>query len=326
MDLISIIIPVYKVEKYLRRCLDSVLNQSYKNLDIILVDDGSPDKCGDICDEYSKKDSRVRVIHKKNAGLSDARNTGLNMARGNYVAFVDSDDYIDAVMYERLHDAIINNNADIAICGFRKINEDGKPIESINVGQALYSGFEILNSHLMTKWEYWVVAWNKLYKKCLFDDIKYPKGKIHEDSFIVHELFYKAERVICIVNNYYNYQKNPESIQGKTYSCNRLDDVEACYNRIDFYLTHRLSPQMMKKVLDSARGKLYISYASGLRKTDEFRKRYSELNRQYRGLYRRLVFCNFSIKEKIVMSCHYISPYLVWIMSKIKKVWKLIQR
>ena len=123
-DLISIIIPVYKVEKYIYKCIDSVLNQTYKNLEIILVDDGSPDKCPEICEEYAKKDNRIKIIHKKNGGLSDARNAGLKVATGKYIGFVDSDDYIEKDMYQVLYNNIIKTNSDISIVNLKEVKEN----------------------------------------------------------------------------------------------------------------------------------------------------------------------------------------------------------
>ena len=125
-ELITVIVPVYKVEKYLDRCVQSIVDQTYTNLEIILVDDGSPDNCPKMCDEWAKKDKRIKVIHKQNGGLSDARNAGLEKAKGKYVGFVDSDDYISPIMYEKLYKCIIDNQADMAMCGFSTVDEKGK--------------------------------------------------------------------------------------------------------------------------------------------------------------------------------------------------------
>ena len=131
-DKISVIIPLYKVEKYIRGCIDSVISQTYRNLEIILVDDGSPDACGKICDEYAEKDSRIKVVHRKNGGLSAARNTGINFATGKYIAFVDGDDHIHPDMYSQLHFSILQSGADIAICNFLYVDESGKKIIDAN--------------------------------------------------------------------------------------------------------------------------------------------------------------------------------------------------
>ena len=180
---ISIIVPVYKVEKQLNKCIESILNQTFKDYELILVDDGSPDNCGHICDEYEKKDSRIKVIHKKNGGLSDARNAGLDIALGKYIGFVDSDDIIHPQMYEKLYNCINKSNLDIVQCKFKRF----KSIEEININISDSElNFKEYNSQdaiidLIDNNKINVNAWNKLYKRELFQNERYPKGKIHED-------------------------------------------------------------------------------------------------------------------------------------------------
>ena len=170
-DLISVIVPVYKVEKYLEKCIESVLKQTYTNLQIILVDDGSPDNCGKICDEYAKKDSRIEVIHKINGGLSDARNVGINRANGRYIGFVDSDDYIKEDMYEKLINLIKEYDADISICNLYDVIDGKEYVRNKDNGIHEYSRIDILKEILLDK-NIQSYAWNKLYKKELFDEIK----------------------------------------------------------------------------------------------------------------------------------------------------------
>ena len=177
-DLISIVVPIYKVEKYINKCIESILNQTYKNLEIILVDDGSPDNCGKIADEYAKKDNRIKVIHKKNGGLSDARNAGIDIVKGKYIAFVDSDDYIEKEYIEIMYNAIRTNKVKIVQCGINKVNDDGKVLDSYG-----YLDNELINSKRIIEEKYTkypisnVVAWNKLYSTDLFKDIRYPVRK-----------------------------------------------------------------------------------------------------------------------------------------------------
>ena len=170
-ELISIIIPVYKVEKYLEKCINSIIGQTYTNLQIILVDDGSPDNSGKICDKYAKKDSRVEVIHKSNGGLSEARNSGIERAKGKYIGFVDSDDYIKEDMYEVLYNLITRFQADVSICNLYDVVGDEKNIRNINEGIKEYNRIDILKEVLMDK-NIQSYAWNKLYKKELFDNLK----------------------------------------------------------------------------------------------------------------------------------------------------------
>lgn len=177
-ELISVIIPIYNVEKYLKKCIDSIINQTYKNLEIILVDDGSPDNCGKICDEYAKKDQRIRVIHKKNGGLSDARNAGIDIAKGKYIAFVDSDDYVEKEYIEIMYKELKKNNVKIVQCGINKISDNEEIID--NYG---YLKDELINSQRIMEEKYTkypisnVVAWNKLYDIDLFKNIRYPVRK-----------------------------------------------------------------------------------------------------------------------------------------------------
>ena len=184
-ELISVIVPIYKVEKYLKRCIESIINQTYHNLEIILVDDGSPDKCGEMCEEYSKKDKRIKVIHKENGGLSDARNKGLEIATGKYIGFVDSDDFIDKDMYKVLYNNLKNNNADMSICSIYQFENEEEIVKGYNKNETVitYNKQEMFNNFyddLLRN----VVAWNKLYKADIFKDIKYPKGKAVEESDI----------------------------------------------------------------------------------------------------------------------------------------------
>ena len=185
MPKISVIIPVYKVEEYLKRCVDSVIGQTLRDIEIILVDDGSPDNCPAICDEYAKKDDRVRVIHKKNGGLSDARNAGIDIAKGEFLGFVDSDDYIEADMYEYLYDLVKKENAEISMCEFFHCYQGKEPeknekisVETVDSETAIYYVLESKKASL-------TVA-NKIYKREIFgSDLRFPVGKIQEDAFVI---------------------------------------------------------------------------------------------------------------------------------------------
>lgn len=240
--LISIIIPVYKVEKYINKCIESVLCQTYQNIEIILVDDGSPDQCPKICDEYAKRDSRIRVIHQKNMGLSAARNSGIDIAKGKYVGFVDSDDYIEPDMYEKLYRAISLANAELAICNYHSVEEDGREKErkSLTMKDEVLSAYEALEKLQGSEWWFYVTAWNKLYKKELFDKIRFPVGKVNEDQFIVHELFYECNVIATISNVLYHYVQRKGSIMNSNVSVKRLDDIEAIYGRYIFYKKNHL--------------------------------------------------------------------------------------
>lgn len=229
-ELISVIIPIYEVEKYLRKCVDSVLAQTYKNLEIILVDDGSPDNCGKICDEYAKKDNRVKVIHKRNGGLSSARNAGLDIAKGELVGFVDSDDYISPCMYEKLHNVLKTEQTDLALCDLEYVNKDG-PFTNKNV--------PALKKETLTREEALKKLHNipasvnhKLYKKKIFNGLRFRDGALYEDQFILHHIFNRLRKATIIIDKLYFYLQHSNSITAK-YKYD-LDLVHALWERADF--------------------------------------------------------------------------------------------
>jgi len=229
-DLISIIIPVYKVEKYLEKCIESVLKQTYTNLQIILVDDGSPDNCGKICDEYAKKDSRIEVIHKANGGLSDARNVGISKAKGRYIGFVDSDDYIKEDMYEILLNLIKKYDADVSICNLYDVIDGNECIRNKENGIREYSRIDILKEILLDK-NIQSYAWNKLYKKELFDEIKYPIGKKYEDIGTTFYLFEKCNKIVVTSEPEYYYLKRADSLVNNVTESTILDYTEIIIQR-----------------------------------------------------------------------------------------------
>lgn len=233
-DLISIVIPIYNVEKYLKRCVDSVINQTYKNLEIILVDDGSTDNCGKICDEYAKKDKRIKVIHKKNGGLSDARNAGIDVSKGRYLSFIDSDDFVDKRFIGTLYNNLINNDADLSLVKYYSFSKN----------EDVYETMEDEKITVLSRDEYFnliyeepvnsVVAWNKLYKKEIFNEIRYPVGKINEDEAVIHYIIGNISKiVISNLELYYYFQRN-DSIMKKDKK-NNIDRTNFIYDRINYF-------------------------------------------------------------------------------------------
>ena len=237
MELISVIVPIYNVEKYMRNCIDSIINQTYKNLEIILVDDGSTDNSGKISDEYKNKDKRIKVLHKKNGGLSDARNKGLELSTGEYVLFIDSDDYIDRRMIEILYNNMKETNADISICKFKIIrdNKDFKQEDKIENKIEVYNRDSVFANFFNEKSLETIVAWNKLYKKEIFDDIRYPYGKIHEDEYVIHHLLYRSKIIVYTTAELYFYIKRDGSITSKKSNKRIMDKMEAYGDRVNFY-------------------------------------------------------------------------------------------
>ena len=243
-NLISVIVPVYKVEKYLKKCVDSIINQTYRNLEIILVDDGSPDSCPQMCDEYLKIDSRIKVIHQENGGLSAARNAGIRISNGEYIGFVDSDDYIVPTMYEILFNNIVEKNSDLAICNYKFVDEDGLPIHQQTespINDEILTGYETLEKLNENGWWYYITAWNKLYKRNIFDKIKFPEGKLHEDVFVAHEIFARCEKVVTMQEILYLYVQRQDSIMSGLKSIKHLDEAEAIASRCFFYEKNNLN-------------------------------------------------------------------------------------
>ena len=216
-DLISVVIPIYNVEKCLEKCVNSVIKQTYKNIEIFLIDDGSKDKSGKMCDDLAKKDDRIRVFHKKNGGLSDARNYGTERANGKYIVFIDSDDFVDSKYLEYLYNLITTNNADISVCNYFFYYGDTKKNEK----RIMFSDSEIVlekNDAIEKLLEDTLInsfAWNKMYKKSLFDKIKYPKDRIMEDVGTTYKLFFYANRIVVGDSPMYYYYQREESILHK---------------------------------------------------------------------------------------------------------------
>ena len=229
--LISVIVPIYNVESYLNRCVESIVNQTYQNLEIILVDDGSPDNCPQICDDWARKDSRIKVIHKENGGLSDARNAGMNIATGEYISFIDSDDYVALDFCETMLLVIKKENSDIVECGVVKFYEDGRFEEhSDDLAVATFETESAL-SGLISENPFHQHVWNKLYKTQLVKDIPYAVGKLNEDEFWTYQVFGRAKKVSKINKTMYYYFQRSSSIMGENYSIRRLDVLEGKTNR-----------------------------------------------------------------------------------------------
>lgn len=236
-ELISIIIPVYKVEKYLSRCIESVMAQTYSNIEIILIDDGSPDKCPEICDNYADKDLRIKVVHKKNGGLSDARNAGITLAEGKYISFLDSDDYVHPRMYQELLHILKKEGADVSFCNLNRVYSEEYELNDIQDGTLhIYSGKQAVknildkNLHVVS-----VIACGKLYKKELFESIRFPVGKLHEDEFTTYKIFYKCTKVVFMDKGYYYYFQRDDGIMGTRKKVFSADGLEAYEQMGDFF-------------------------------------------------------------------------------------------
>jgi glycosyltransferase involved in cell wall biosynthesis len=225
MPSISIIVPIYNVELYLVKCIESILTQSFTDFELILVNDGSKDNCGRICDEYTKKDNRIKVIHKKNGGLSDARNAGIQISSGQYIGFVDSDDWIEPEMFEKLYKLCLEKNADVSTCSIY-IWDNGEKrhrwgaTNKIRVFDSRTAIQKMYNEKLSG-----FSAWNKLYKKSIFNNIKFPKGRVYEDAAIMYRVYDCANKIVFLDTPLYNYNYRNSSITRSGFSEKRFDMV-----------------------------------------------------------------------------------------------------
>ncbi|MBS4205804.1 glycosyltransferase [Lederbergia citrea] len=220
---ISIIVPVYKVEQYIHKCINSILAQTFKEFELILVNDGSPDCCGEICDEYAKRDARIKVIHKENGGLADARNAGLEIAQGDYIGFVDSDDWIEPDMYELLYNMCTENDCEISSCTSTIYFTDKTVINGthpLTIHDRNEAMKEILKGELYDE-----VVWTKLIKRNLLNDIRFPVGRIYEDTAFTYKVIHKSQRVCSIGLPKYHYIKRENSIMDLAIKNLRIDAV-----------------------------------------------------------------------------------------------------
>lgn len=285
-ELISVIVPVYRVEAYLKECIDSIIHQTYSMLEIILVDDGSDDACPLICDEYQRQDSRIQVIHKENGGLSDARNVGLDFATGDYICFIDSDDVVHPEFIQILYEDLVSTNSDIAICHYVKVYELPQVMESpLQHIIKIYTRLEILNALYGKDSLSIIVAWNKLYRKSIWNKLRYPKGRIHEDEFVIHYILDRVNQVVINENAYYYYRQREGSITNY-YNEKRLHVLDALEERIQFYWAsqnEKLVYQTMYQYFFTL-----ASHIQQIRKLKQYKDLKKQLKRKLKKLWKKL--------------------------------------
>lgn len=263
-QLVSIIVPIYKVEQYLEKCIENLINQTYKNVEIILVDDGSPDNCPLICDEFAQKDSRIVVLHKTNGGLSDARNAGLKIAKGEWIVFIDSDDFVHLQMIEILMDTATKYEADLAWCSIKETDENGYAdnikIEGDEQLEVLNDNNTVVMTNSEAEEKFFsmamkqeaLVAWNKLYHRSLFTEdgepIWYPIGKIFEDGYTTYRLIYQAKKVVAARLPLYYYRQRGGSIMNQNSFKTYEPALDAGELRIKFYLKNNEDELVKKEI------------------------------------------------------------------------------
>ena len=312
--LVSIIVPVYNVEKYLRECVDSILAQTYRNLEVLLIDDGSPDRSGAICDEYAAADPRVRVIHQANAGAATARNTGLNIAAGELISFIDSDDFIAENMIEIMTDHICREQADLVICNVAPCYDRNSILscESPIVDQTYPLEVFIKKEQV---WQY-MVLWNKLYRRHLFDHIRFPDGFIYEDNATNHRILGQCRTIVTITDELYFYRQNPESIMHTTTSIKLTDNLSALADKLQYSydrgwieLFNSASCRYAHMFFD-----LYFRFP----KNDENRKYFDRVDQSLKNALPYLLRSKqVSVKHKVYLSIIRISPRLFVMLQRL---------
>lgn len=286
--LLSVIVPIYKVEEYLENCVDSILNQTYKNLEIILVDDGSPDNCSAICDAYAAKDKRVKTIHKKNGGLSDARNAGMKIATGEYLMFVDSDDLLPSHAVRTLMDIAINDEIDLVIGGHIRFEED--PPEMSNTSS---SGFALLSPEaaMLDMLKNGCSAWGRVYRRSVHQSIQFPVGEINEDEAIVLQIYEQCRKIAKTDEVVYYYRFRPESITTASFSKKKLAWQKHCLANLHFI--QNKYPDLETKAAERYRGCLLWSLTEMALSDDDYTAQITELLgelKRHKTLFRKTEF------------------------------------
>lgn len=313
LPLVSVIIPVYKEEAFLPTCLGSVLNQTYCNLEVILIDDGSPDKSPEICDRYAQEDRRVRVIHQQNAGLPMARNAGLDICTGEYITFVDSDDLLHVEFVERLVFACENSHAQIAIGKYTKDVVEKNVARLAEVQNAAMP--EIINGREANfriydtkQWVRMITAWGKLFRRDLWQGHRFPNVKFHEDEALIYKLLYHCERIALVDNAMYFYTKNADGLMAHRFTPLRMTMVDILDERLKFYEEHGETGELAlftKNRQFMFAGMYYRQVLHYAPKKWRFRR---SLRRKQRMLYPTLMRSEYPAKRKAIYTYAMLLP------------------
>lgn len=317
-DLVSVIVPIYKVEDYLEKCIESIISQTYKEIEVILVNDGSPDNCLKICNDYAKRDNRIIVVDKKNGGLSDARNAGISQSTGKYLVFIDSDDYIESNMIEELYNNIVDTQADISICNFYKtINGVDYKNKSIYNGSIDSDGKNIYNMLYNKHSIQTIISWNKIYKRELFNDCKYPVGLIHEDQYIICDILKKCKKISYITDKFlYHYVERNNSIM-KTFNVKRFDIVAGLNKRIELFENMNYKDLVARTKLEKIQLLHYLlKECSEIAVSDENRTIIEKYKAEYLKTIKEIEYS----KLKLVPLAKYV------LVSKFPKIYDMLKR
>ena len=322
MPLISVIVPVYKTEAYIHQCIDSILGQTFTDFELILVDDGSPDCCPEICDAYAAKDKRIRVIHKENGGLSSARNAGLDIAQGEYIAFVDSDDWITPEYLQKLLTALQKENAELAICNVQlTYNPDYTGVrntEVFTIGDECLSVSEMIDKLMLKMAWFYIIVWNKLYHRSIFDSLRFPDGYIREDEATIHRIIGQCGKIVTISDQMYCYRQTPGSIMRRGLHIESTDNLSALADRIRYSaekkwqtLCYAATTRFVYDFFD-----LYFRFPQ----TDENRKYFRRMEKSLKIAYPHILRCGeVSRAHKLYLTLIRIHPQIYRTLKRITK-------
>lgn len=316
---LSIIVPVYNVEKYLEKCIDSILNQDYKNFELILVNDGSTDGSLEICKRYLSVDKRIKLINKPNGGLSSARNAGLDIACGQYIGFVDSDDWIEKDMYYTLLSIADKYKSDIVQCEYESVMEDNYKINNNQLIVTNFTNVQAIDQMYGDRYISSTVTWNKIYNKKLFETIRFPVGKLHEDEFTTYKLLYESKIVTCINKKLYYYRKTPNSIMNSKFSVKRLDIIQALEEKKIFIKSinnKRLYTKTIKTYNDMIINIYFACERDMLNNKTHLLNLKEIFNKNYYEILSMIK--NFNFKHILKFTIFYISPSLYKQLERLK--------
>ena len=320
-ELISIIVPVYNVEQYLEKCVDSIINQTYKNLEIILVDDGATDSSSKLCDKLAKIDNRIKVYHKENGGLSDARNYGVERATGDYIGFVDSDDYIDAEMYEKLYEAIKKENVDVAECNLKIIYPEREELFTEQNYYNVCTKQEYLEEYLKIE-KIFGSVWTKLISRKIAKELLFPKGKLYEDTYYAYDLINVANSFVLIDSPSYNYLMRENSITNSKFNPRIFDLIEIVEK---FHKTTYKNYPGLKEAADCRKMYAYFSVLNSILLEDEFKNNlyYAQIINYFKENYKAILknkYINRNRKLSVILIKLNIDLYRKVLMKYKKKI------
>ncbi|MEL4106491.1 glycosyltransferase [Oscillospiraceae bacterium WX1] len=322
--LLSVVVPVYNVEAYLTACVESIRRQDYGNLDIILVDDGSTDGCPRLCDIFAKADTRIRVIHKTNGGLSDARNAGLASSRGNLIAFVDADDWLEKDMYTTLFDLMRQHNADIAECGIRYVYPNGKQREDgARGGVCVLDQRAATAAFLDRRVKISASICNKLYKKSIFETLRFQKNRLHEDAFFMYRALYNAHVFVRTARPKYNYrQGRPGSIMTSPVLPKNIRDILDAFEERNAFFEKEAQERLLQKSKNYYYQTLISSFAEASVYLPEEKELLQELKSKLIGAKREIIHMPIHIRLMLRYIVFLVCPKLLTLLFRLREGWR----